>query len=295
MNKILSILRKPARLIIMVSICAYALFTLLGAFADFGGNFGSVLGGLLFVLVLLGLVGAFIFAWVKRNDDAMRYIGIAFFAYWGIRAFYRLSIGAYDAGDGVATAYSIFGFLAAICAVGVLGLEIARKFLGSLLAKGVIMIVEVCLVAGFVTFTLVEECCYMGMAGKYEYGWGSFMGAIGSILILPAVLVGFVCLFVPADAIMNDAASDDDAPVEEAPVEEEKVVEPQEEVVIEPENEEVVEPQEEVVVEGENEEAVEPQNEEVVEPQEEVEQPEENLSEIVVEEKPKKSRKSKKL
>ena len=287
MNKILSILRKPARLIIMVSICAYALFTLLGAFANMGGEFGTVLGRLLFVLALLGLVGAFIFAWVKRNDDAMRYIGIAFFAFWGIRCVYQLAGGAYDAGDGVATAYTVFGFLAAICGCAVFGLEIARKFLGSRLAKGVIMIVEVSLVAGYVTFTLVEQCCYMGVAGKYDYGWGSFMDAIASILILPAVLVGFVCLFVPADAIVNESVSEnEEAPLEEAPVEEEKVEEPQEEVVVEPENEEVVEPQEEVVVEGEN--------EEVEEPQEEVKEPQEDTPEIVIEEKPKKSRKSKK-
>ena len=236
MNKIILALRRPARLIIIISIAAYATFEFLATVAGMGGDFGSVLGQLLYLAALAGLIGGFVFAWVKRNDAAMRYIGIIMFAFWGVRAFYRLATGAPGTGVGALTAYYVFGFLAALCGVGVLGLAIAKQFFANLTAKRVVMIIEIALVASFVFFTLIEQFCFMGFAGDNGYGWGAFMDSIGQIMLLPAMLVGFVCLFVPESAI----------PAEEEPAEseEQQFVVEAEDVVL-PEEPKAEEPAEE--------------------------------------------------
>lgn len=238
MNKFFTLLRKPARMIAMISAGAYAFFSMLAAFGSLGGaEFGEVLGTLLFVIMLTGLVGGYIFACIKRKDEICRFIGFLLLAYMAGRNVMSLPNGAYNSGSDAFNAYLVFSFLAAICASGVLALVLLKMFIEKLKQNKILFIVEVCLVGSFALFDLISVFCLIGHEAGWGAGWASYMSDIAHILFLPAILIAFVLLFVPEGQTPLDTEVAKEEPVvEEKP--EEVVVEEKEEAAPEEKKEE---------------------------------------------------------
>ena len=229
MDKIISLLRRPARIVIMCSAAAYLLFMFLYSIGRMGGASGDVIaGGILFIIASLSLGGAYIFALVKKNDEAAKVIGAVFLGYIGVGAIFEfLGIGIGNPESGAVVARYIFDLLANLCAVAVIGLLIARLFVKGLTSKSVLRTVEFSLVAIFVTFRLVAICCTFGINALYGFSapWFDIMYDIADILILPAILIGYVVLFIPVEPkpVEEKQAEEQKQEEEKVPVEKEQV------------------------------------------------------------------------
>ena len=69
-NKILNVLTKYARLMIVVFMSVYALVFLIGTCGKMTvGNFGTVIGGLLTIFVVIGLLSLYFVAIVADNKE----------------------------------------------------------------------------------------------------------------------------------------------------------------------------------------------------------------------------------
>ena len=233
MDKIISLLRRPARIVIMCSAAAYLLFMFLYSIGRMGGASGDVIaGGILFIIASLSLGGAYIFALVKKNDEAAKVIGAVFLGYIGVNALYGLLYGGNSYPDSAAaTASYVFNLIANLCAVAVIGLLVARLFVKGLTSKSVLRTVEFSLVAIYATFRLVAICCSFGSYAFFqrEYGfsvpWFDIMHDIADILILPAILIGYVVLFIPVEPkpVEEKQAEEQKQEEEKVPVEKEQV------------------------------------------------------------------------
>ena len=219
MNRFFTLLRRPARMIAMISVCAYAFFTILAVFGNLAGgaSFGQVLGTLSFFVMLIGLAGGYVFACIKRKDDACRFLGFLLLGYIVGRNVMGLVAGFYDSGSGAYNVYLVFDFLAAICASGALVLELLKLFLEKFKENKIVFIIEVCLVGAYAFFSLIGIFCLIGAEAGWGSPWTNYMSNIASILLLPAILIAFVLLFVPEGKTPLDA---EPAKAEEAPAEE---------------------------------------------------------------------------
>ncbi len=241
MNKIISVLRKPAKWVVIGSIGAYVLMYLLYAIGRMAaGATDTVFGGLFFIICFGALAAALIFAMIKGNAKVSRLLGCILFAYLAIRLVYSLLSGVSYDGGAIAESMFAFDFLATISGLAVFAIVILRAFIEKLEDNKILDIVSIAGVAGFIFFTLLARFLEFGVYGyynsHYQYytvPWYWIVETLGQILLLPAILFGYILLFTkdqPAEAKVEEAPAESE---EEVPVEEEETkedIEPAEEV-----------------------------------------------------------------
>ncbi len=265
MDKLISALKKQAKLLLLIFVGAYALFEFLYAVGRMAaGDGGVVAGGIFFIFAFGGLVAALIVALLKKNEQVARFIGLAFFGYLAIRLIYSLMGWAGD--SALEKAIFSFDFLATLCGLAIFAMVILGLFVPKFKDNKVITLVSLCLLLAFILFTLLARFLDFGVIAKYnhdyqEYGikypWYGVVGTLGSIFMLGVILFGYLLLFVKTPEIVEGEGAEpvqeeDVEVVEEAPANEEvleaEVVEeaPAEELVAAPvEAEAVAEPTEE--------------------------------------------------
>ena len=233
MEKLILALKKPAKLLLLIFIGAYALFEILYAIGrmDAGdGEGGIIAGGLFFLLVFGGLVAALIIALVKKNDVAARFIGLAFFGYLAIRLIYGLMGWAGD--TEIEQASFAFDFLAALCGLSIFAMVILGLFIDKIKENKVVDIVSLCLLLAYILFRLLARFIDFGIYADYnrrysEYGitypWYAIVGTLSEIFLLGAILFGYLQLFVKTPEISEKPVAE--AEVVDEPVEDEEIVE----------------------------------------------------------------------
>ena len=240
MEKIISILRKPAKWIVVGSVGAYALLEILyaiGRMTNGGGE--AVVGGLFFLICFGGLAAALLYSILTNKEKAARYIGCMLFAFLAIRLVYNLLSGD-NFGTDISLASYSFDFIARISAMVILAIVILKLFMEKLEGNKVIDIVVYACLASFIFFSflarILEIAAYADFEHQYEYyhmPWYLYVDIIAELLILPGYLFGYILLFTkdqPAEAKVEEAPAESE---EEVPAEEEETkedIEPAEEV-----------------------------------------------------------------
>ena len=205
MEKILSVLRKPAKLVLMILVGVYALFEFLYAVGVMdNGDGGAIAGGFFFLIFFFGLVAALIFALIKKNDKAARLIGIIFFGFLALRILYGF-LGGVGYGSEIGQAVYAFDFLAALSAMAILVIFILKTFIEKLKDNKVLDIVCIACVGGYLFFSLLarllEFGVYADIPSEYvKYYWYIIIGNIGDIVLLGVVLFGYILLFTKEKA-----------------------------------------------------------------------------------------------
>ena len=259
MDKLILTLKKPAKLLLLIFVGVYALFEFLYAIGrmDAGGG-EAVAGGLFFLIAFGGLVAALIVALVKKNEQAARFIGLAFFGFLAIQLIYGL-LGGAGGNSALRSAVFAFDFMAALVGIAIFALVILGLFLSKLKDNKTIALVSLCLLFAYMFFTLLARLLDFGVIAEYnkewkEYGitypWYGVVGTLGDIFLLGAILFGYLLLFVKTPEVAEAPANADGGEeVFEAEVVGEQSTEPEAEAElveaeIEPEAE--VEPETEV-------------------------------------------------
>ena len=245
MEKLVLALRKPAKLLLIIFVGVYALFELLYVFGRMDAQGGAAIaGGLFFLFAFGGLIAALIIALVKKNVEAARFIGLAFFGFVAMGLIYGL-LGGVGGDSALAQAIFAFDFMAALCGIGIFAMMILGLFVAKLKDNKVIALVSLCLLLVYVLFTLLARFMDFGYVAEYnkaykEYGitypWYGIVGNLAEIVMLGVILFGYLLLFVkggeePAESAEEPALeaeieeSAEDEPVFEAEAE----VEPSEE------------------------------------------------------------------
>ena len=205
MEKILSVLRKPAKLVLMILVGVYTLFEFLYAVGVMdNGDGGAIAGGFFFLIFFFGLVAALIFALVKKNDKAARLIGIIFFGFLALRILYGF-LGGVGYGSEIGQAVYAFDFLAALSAMAILVIFILKTFIEKLKDNKVLDIVCIACLGGYLFFSLLarllEFGVYADIPSEYvKYYWYIIIGNVGDIVLLGVVLFGYILLFTKEKA-----------------------------------------------------------------------------------------------
>ena len=205
MEKFLSVLRKPAKLVLMILVGVYALFEFLYAVGVMdNGDGGAIAGGFFFLIFFFGLVAALIFALVKKNDKAARLIGIIFFGFLALRILYGF-LGGVGYGSEIGQAVYAFDFLAALSAMAILVIFILKTFIEKLKDNKVLDIVCIACLGGYLFFSLLarllEFGVYADIPSEYvKYYWYIIIGNVGDIVLLGVVLFGYILLFTKEKA-----------------------------------------------------------------------------------------------
>ena len=217
MDKILSVLRKPAKLIVLICVAAYTLFELLytiGIMTD--GDEASIVSALFFLICFGGLAAALIFALVKQNTKVSRFIGTMLFGYLAIRLMYSLLNGG-GAGTDISAAIFAFDFLAELSAMAVLAIVILRLFMEKLNDNKVLDIVSIVCVGAYILFEMISYFLVFGLYGYYakEYDyhveWYFIIGNLASLVLLGAILFGYILLFTKDEGSKEEPKEVDDS------------------------------------------------------------------------------------
>lgn len=221
MEKIVSILRKPAKMLVLVFVCAYALLKLLYAIGVMAnGGVDTIFGGLFFIVCFGGLSAALIIALLKKNEKATKLIGTMYFAYLAFRLVYGL-LGGDGYGLAVSEAMWTFDLIAALCGITIFAFTILKTFIQKLEGNKTIEIVTIFVLCGFILFSLLARILEFGVYGQvakeynYKYPWYTIVNNIGDIFILGAILFGFILLFIKAPEIQVDKQEETPEQVEE--------------------------------------------------------------------------------
>ena len=196
MEKVIEVLKKPARLIVLICLLAFAGFQsiyMIGVMSNSGGNAGAIVGSLFYLLVLFALVGSFVVAFFLKKDLAMKTIGVLLLGYQVIGE--ALSIGdSFDFGGAFGT-LRLIALLSLILSMVIffLGLFL-DKFKGGMILK----ILGLAGVATYVLFAFIAWCVMFGSIPNYDGAWIMVMYILAQLSILPAVLFGYILLGLPA-------------------------------------------------------------------------------------------------
>lgn len=194
LSKIPSSLKSPMRLVLII--CTITHFTLycLTAFANFGGNFFSVLASLILTFVTIPALAAVPVLLFLKKDKIACSIFTLLTAYWLID-YSRENISfayAFDENNpGIYNAAVILSF--------VFGLGLLAAFifviLSIFLKKDIFKAIAVLCVAGSLVFGLVAAILWMITYGKYDMGWTLFVDAINGYIVMPCVVTSG-CLYL---------------------------------------------------------------------------------------------------
>ncbi|MDY4186954.1 MAG: zinc ribbon domain-containing protein [Candidatus Borkfalkiaceae bacterium] len=202
MNEFISNLRKPAKLFILIFAGAYALFELLYAIGIMSqGGTDLIFGGLFFLLFFVGLVIILFFALIKKNEKVSKMIGYIFFSFIFLQSLYGLLNGK-RTDSGVSTAMFVFDILATLFVMANFCFIILKTTIEKLRNNKTINIIQLSCLAGFLFCTLVARSLEFGVYGQFANAWGiavpwyEIMRIISDILVLPALMFGYILLFM---------------------------------------------------------------------------------------------------
>ena len=201
MDKLISNLRKPAKLFILIFAGAYALFELLYAIGIMSqGGTDLIFGGLFFLLFFVGLVIILFFALIKKNEKASKMIGYMFFSFIFFKSLYGLLNGELTDSGGSAIMF-VFDILATLCVMAIFCFIILKTNIEKWGNNKTINIIQLSCLAGFLFCTLVARSLEFGVYGHFANVWGiavpwyEIMRIISDILVLPALMFGYILLF----------------------------------------------------------------------------------------------------
>ena len=217
MDTFLSNLRKPAKLLVMIFAGAYALFQLLYAIGIMSqGGTDLVFGGLLFLLLFIGLVGVLLFSLITKKEKPAKLIGYVFFSFIFLQSLFGLLNGVQD-DSAVASMIFIFDIFATLCLVAVFALILLKTFSEKLATNKIITIIQLGFAASFLLFTLIARFLEFGVYGEIAKAWDTeipwyyIMKTISNILVLPALMFGYILLFTKK----SNTEKSNDMPVKE--------------------------------------------------------------------------------
>ncbi|MCR5348499.1 MAG: hypothetical protein K6E59_02680 [Bacilli bacterium] len=232
MDKVIGILKKPARWIVFGGLCGVNLFGLLYAIG-FMANFGNginVIGALLYIVVLTGLCGATGYAILTKKGNIASALGKLLIGFYLVSSLLGFIGGLGNDAAGVLHFIALFFLLATfgVCLLNIVFPKFAQNKILKIVAFGG--------VAAFVLFELVSLLIGFGGAGDWgDMAWVMVVGNLESIAMLPALLFGYLLLAVNEEDFKFQRApkaqpeQKEEEPVEEEPVGEEPAEEPTEE------------------------------------------------------------------
>ena len=245
MEKIISLLRKPAKWIVVGSVGAYALLEILyaiGRMTNGGGE--AVVGGLFFLICFGGLAAALLFSIITNKEKAARHIGCMLFAFLAIRLVFNLLSGD-NFGTSISLASYSFDFIARISAMVIIVIVILKLFLEKLEGNKVLDIVVYACLASFIFFSflarILEIAAYADFEHEHEYynmPWYFYVDIIAELLILPGYLFGYILLFTK-EQLAEAKTEEESVKTEEVETEDEETkenIKPAEEVETEAED-----------------------------------------------------------
>ena len=202
MDKLVLTLKKPAKLLLLIFVGVYALFELLHAIGIMAtGALDGVFGGLFFLVAFGGLVAALIVALIKKNDNAARLVGLAYFGFLAVRTIYGFLNGDIY-GTELGQAVLAFDILAALAGVTIFAFVILGAFSDKIKNNKTLDLVALCLLFGYICLSFLARILEFGVFGQfahdydYKFPWYVIVGTIADLVLLGAILFGYLLLFV---------------------------------------------------------------------------------------------------
>ncbi|MBR1846221.1 MAG: hypothetical protein IJ787_00715 [Bacilli bacterium] len=235
MNQLLTALRRNARKIILVCLCVYGLLQVIWTIGNMsGGNVGTILGGLLYLLCLVAIIGVYVYAEIKDKPEVRKTFGLIWLSYVALSSFFALYTGFQTDGEGINIAQSIFGWFSFVCGMALFAYFLLGVAFPKVKSIAVLSTVSIFVLCGYAVFSFIEDILrfvYYCMEAGSEYSWVQwyyFLGPVASIAFV-AVVIFFYILYVAAPAedaapapIAEEALSKDEPRAEEKPAEEPK-------------------------------------------------------------------------
>jgi hypothetical protein len=190
MKKFYLSVHKASSLILIILIGVFALFY---AIYDIGlmsmGGFTNVLISLFGLTIILSLSAVGILALVLKKDKAIKFIALAFIAYYVTSISLELATGRLNGlsatGDPLLITYAIFGMLSSVILFAVAVLYILGLFIDPLEKIKMFLPFPI---LGFIFFQIIYYI--LGQVVNSQYGaWNDYFHDIAVILVLPLILL----------------------------------------------------------------------------------------------------------
>ena len=186
MNAIFDIVKKVGKYVLLGGLFLLTLLALILNLGGFGGGFFGVISGLfstLFTLALIVLTAVFI---LIKQDKLAKFVFTVFASFYGINLFYNLLTDASWIGNDIgayATIVYLFELLAAIAIFALMVMFVLGKILlpklNNIVKIGLLVIIPLFVLLFILNFIL----CIVDKSG-----WGLYLAAVFSLLVLPVVI-----------------------------------------------------------------------------------------------------------
>ena len=215
MDRIVSMLKKPASFIIWVSLAAFGGFYLLSVIAGMAdSDVGGILGGLLQIVVILGIVGGYVTAAILKKENVTKVLGVSMLSFYIVSELLQFQDIWFGSALGAVVVYNVFNLIALIA----LAAAVVVYLVGVFFDKGKVgKLLKIIALGGLGTYALLVLICTMVHFSYLDF-WGDVMAAIAYLLVLPAVILGYLLLCMP-DGPTEPMGEADPEPNEEAPQE----------------------------------------------------------------------------
>ena len=223
MDKIISILKKPARWVVIGGLGTALVFSLLHAigYMTYGLGAHGVIGALLYMLVITALFGSCIAAMLLRREAVARTLGVLLLGYIIISDLMGLL--ALGFGD---TAVSVINLIALLALMATGAFYLITLVLPNSKAINILRLVSVCGLATYVALHFVALCVSFKDLGNYGNGaWIEVMSILSGFGMLAFLLFGYIYWAIEPEQFAfltaKRAEAKEEAPAaEEAPAEE---------------------------------------------------------------------------
>lgn len=188
LNNIISILKKPSRMILFVgSIVVFAL-TALSGFGNIGGDFFPVFIGIIVLVAKLAATAAIPTLLILKKDDIAKIVFVILSGYWLISSAEGQLSYASTVGYGTALydCAAVFSVLFGLCLLAVIVLIV----LGFALKGKDFKAVDLLILCGAIILGLVALILWCVIYGKNQYPWTSFVSSINYFVVIPVTVSG---------------------------------------------------------------------------------------------------------
>ena len=222
MDKIITIVKKPAKMIAMIALFAAAAFGLVMDAADIGGGFMPVVGALVYLVFDLAFLAVVPLLYALKKESLLKYTLPVVFGYWIITVIYGSLQGASVVTKGYAglsIASGFFRFLIALAMLACLALAILyffkkqKKFLQ----------IAFCTLAGTLPIFFLVWVLRVAAYAEWKADWVDYFDLIQSYLFLPIGLVFAVLDFLTKGTEEGVLVEAPEVKTEETPAAEEVV------------------------------------------------------------------------
>jgi len=216
MNKIIEVMRKPARLVAVIALSVAAGCILLSFVGSFPNEFMPVMGHLFSGLLRLGVVGILLYCLLARDDKLLGYVLPLVLAWWLISSTFNLFGDAYGAvkkQEGLVVAIAIFEFVVALATLASIVLLVLSKAMGKEGLRKIAFLILYCSLA----VQLLVMILWLALDGQYDAPWGQYFSEFASFA-LPAGLLfaAFPRAFGEGEPIIREQEDEEPASVREA-------------------------------------------------------------------------------